>query len=544
MKFITFKINIQTLILLVTTAIPLHLLADIPSAPTTQKSVLFIPIDDLKPMLGCYGDDTIKTPNIDRLAQRGMVFLNNQCQQAVCAPSRASVMTGLYPDTTRIYDLRTRMRDMNPDILTLPEYFKRMGYETTGLGKTFDPRSVDTKLDEPSWSIPYSLEGHNAIYAAGYDLPVYAYQNPATKRLNLQATQMMVLERQKPNGLNDRAVIRSIPGSRPAFESMDVPDDAYADGARTQGALQLLEKLAAADKPFFLSVGYQKPHLPFVAPKKYWDLYDPAEIQLAEYQQMPTGAPSVGYQPGWELRGWYSDVPESAVFPEAYQRTLIHGYRASVSYIDAQVGLLLDKLDDLGIADDTVICLWSDHGWHLGDHNIWCKHSNFEQATRAPLIIAAASSKTKGQTTTALTEFVDIFPTLCDLSGLEIPAHLPGKSLVPLMDGEADKVKDFAISQYPRTPEGVHYMGYTLRDTRYRYIAWYRIKDVKAYKNKQFNFGLESEPAFIELYDNQDDPMETQSLADNPEHAQRIATYEQTLQEKIADIATHRVNDQ
>lgn len=510
--------------------------------PAASPNVLFIPIDDLKPMLACYGDDTIKTPNIDRLAKRGMVFLNNHCQQAVCGPSRASLMTGLYPDTTGVYDLATKMRDMNPDILTLPQYFKQMGYETTGLGKTYDNRCVDKKLDEPSWSIPYSRRGENLILANGYESPQYAFQNPETRKLNKAADDLYRQEKKKKDGRSEKEIILSSPGSRPAFECYDVPDDAYYDGARTAGAMKLLSTLSAADKPFFLSVGYQKPHLPFVAPKKYWDLYDPATIELAKYMKQPEGAPSIGYQPGWELRGMYSDVPADEMFPEEYQRNLIHGYMACVSYIDAQVGRLLDQLDELGIADNTIICLWGDHGWHLGDHNMWCKHSNFEQGTRSPLIVAAPWSKTKGKKTTSPSEFVDIFPTLCDLSGLEIPSHLPGKSLVPLMNGTADKVKDFAFSQYPRTPSGKVYMGYTLRDERYRYIAWYKVEDEQAYKKEKRNFGMLAKPAFIELYDYVNDPLETRSLAGNPEQAERIAAYEKAMHQKIAEIAACKAN--
>jgi len=493
-------------------------------------------------MLGCYGDKTIKTPNIDRLAKRGMVFLNNQCQQAVCGPTRASLMTGLYPDTTRVYDLATKMRDMNPDILTLPQYFKQMGYETTGIGKTYDSRCVDKMLDEPSWSIPYSKGGKNITYAKGYDAPQYGFQNPETRRLNKAAGALYQQEKKKKGGRSEKEIIKSSPGSRPAYECYDVPDDAYSDGAFSRGAVKMMEELAAGDKPFFLSVGFQKPHLPFVAPKKYWDMYDPDEIELAEYQKMPEGAPAIGYQPGWELHGMYSDIPDDEVLPEDLQRTLIHGYHACVSYTDAQVGILLDKLDELGLADNTIVCLWGDHGWHLGDHNIWCKHTNFEQGAHAPLIITAPWTKTKGEKTTTPTEFVDIFPSLCDLAGLDIPSYLPGKSLVPLMAGEADKVKDFAFSQYPRTPGGNVYMGYALRDERYRYIAWYKVEDEEAYKKNKRDFGMESTPEFTELYDYKTDPLETRNIVGNPELAKRIAAYENAMQQKIAEIAACKVN--
>ena len=519
-----------------------HAVAAASTPQRTQPNILFIPVDDLKPMLGCYGDKTIKTPHIDRLAARGMVFLNNHCQQAVCGPTRASLMTGLYPDTTRVYDLATRMRDMNPDILSTPQYFRLMGYETTGVGKTYDSRCVDKKLDEPSWSIPYSQGGENTVYAKESGMPVYGYQNPATKRLNEKATSLAAEEKKKSNGRSENEIFQSIPGSRPPYECMEVPDNAYPDGAVTLGILKVMEKLAAGKKPFFLSVGYQKPHLPFVAPKKYWDMYDPEKLPLAEFRQMPENAPELGYQPGWELRNMYSDVPDDKVLPEKLQRTLIHGYHASVSYTDAQIGILLDKLDELGIADKTIICLWGDHGWHLGDHNIWCKHTNFEQATRAPLIIVAPKAKNAGKKTAAPTEFVDVFPTLCELAGLKVPGHLSGKSLVPLMEGTGDKVKDFALSQYYRVYQGANYMGYALRDERYRYVAWYKIKDSAAWQNKKRDFGMEETPAFTELYDYETDPLEARSLAGAPEQSKRVANYERLLQQKIKDIAACKVN--
>lgn len=509
-----------------------------------RLNVLFIPIDDLKPMLGCYGDTTIKTPNIDRLANRGMVFMNNHCQQAICGPTRASLMTGLYPDTTRVYDLSTRMRDMNPDILTIPQYFRQMGYETTGLGKTYDDRCVDEKLDAPSWSIPYdaSQVGGELVFAEKASRAPFEYQHPETVRLYRKASKSLAEASKNGEKKDANSFYHSVPGSRPAFESMDVPDNAYFDGAMTLGAMKAMEKLAAGKKPFFLSVGYLKPHLPFTAPKKYWDLYDPEAIPVAEFMKMPEGAPGLGYQPGWELRQMYTGVPEDEILPEDYQRTLVHGYMACVSYIDGQIGLLLDKLDELGIADNTIICLWGDHGWHLGDHNMWCKHSNFEQATRSPLIIAAPGLKRQGVRTSAPTEFVDIFPSLCELAGLEVPSHLPGKSLVPLMDGREKQVKAFALSQYDRMHEGRAYMGYAVRDERFRYVGWYKIKDQQAWWKKKRDFGLTEEPAFVELYDYRNDRLETQNLATHPEHAGRIAMYQQKLREKLLDITACAVN--
>jgi arylsulfatase A-like enzyme len=515
------------------------------SQAADRPNILFIPVDDLKPMLGCYGDAAIKTPHIDRLAERGMVFLNSHCQQAICGPTRASLMTGLYPDTTRVYDLFTKMRDMNPDVLTLPQYFRQMGYETTGVGKTYDNRCVDPQLDAPSWSIPYyaSEVGGAPVWAEGASRVSFGYQHPETVRLFRQAGKILSEAGRNGQKVDANAVYHSVPGSRPAYESMDVPDNAYFDGAMTLGALNAIENLAAGEKPFFLSVGYLKPHLPFNAPKKYWDLYDPETISVSDFMEMPEGAPQLGYQPGWELRMMYTGVPEDQRLPEDYQRKLIHGYMACVSFVDAQIGLLLDKLDETGIAGNTIICLWGDHGWHLGDHNIWCKHSNFEQATRSPLIIAAPGLKKAGDRSGAPTEFVDIFPTLCELAGLDIPAHLPGKSLVPLMAGTEETVKDFALSQYQREHRGVPYMGYAVRDERFRYIGWYKINDVKAWRTQKRDFGLAEEPAFVELYDYETDPLETRNLAQNPEQAARIRAFKKKLRHRLAGIKACAVND-
>ncbi len=484
-------------------------------APRIRPNILMIPVDDLKPLLGCYGIKEILTPNIDRLAARGTVFFNNSCQQAVCGPTRASLMTGLYPDTTGVWDLATRMRDVNPDVLTLPQYLISQGYETTGMGKTYDPRCVGKGADAPSWSIAYGSE--KPRYAQGVPRPLRGYLDPETQAAITKARNALRGKKFRSGGARKRAMAAIAgPLAAPATECMDVPDDAYPDGALAAAGCALLEKLAAGSKPFFLSVGFFKPHLPFVAPQRYWDLYERAKITPHPFQKRAENGPEIAYHNSGELRS-YSDIPRTGALDPEQQITLIHGYRACVSYVDAQIGKLLAKLDALGLTDNTIVCLWGDHGWHLGDHAMWCKHSNFEQAVRAPLIIAAPGIP-GGKRTDSPTGFVDVFPTLCALAGLSVPGHLQGKSLAPVMADPRRSVRPAILSQYPRRIDGLPVMGYTLRDKRYRYVKWI-----------QMNFRKGERGGLLvgrELYDYETDPMETVSQAGNPAFASIVARFE------------------
>ena len=493
-----------------------------------RPNILFIPVDDLKPLLGCYGVKHVKTPNLDRLAARGTVFVNNSCQQAVCGPSRASLMTGRYPDSTRVYDLKTRMRDMNPDILSLPQYLSANGYLTTGLGKTYDPRCVDKMLDEPSWSIPYGNKSHPLSYAADPGAPVSGYQNPETQKAAAQVKEL-IRDKRIRDRTEQKKLNKQFPRSRPSTECCDVPDDAYHDGALAKKGLELLDKYSKGKKPFFLSLGFHKPHLPFVAPKRYWDLYDRDAIELHPFRKHAQNGPEISYHNSGELRSGYTDIDATDPIPDEKQKELIHGYMACVSYVDAQIGMLLDKLDELGIADRTIICLWGDHGWHLGDHDMWCKHSNFEQAVRAPLIIAAPSQKAKGQHAEAPTAFVDIFPTLCELAGLPIPPEVQGKSLVPMLNDPRASVREAALGQYPRNMDGNSVMGYTLRNKRYRYVKWIMM---------DYYQGERSGPLVAtELYDFQHDPYETVNQAENPDLKPVVDMFERIFREM--NVAQH-----
>ena len=484
-----------------------------------RPNILMIAVDDLKPMLGCYGDEEILTPHLDQLAERGTVFLNNACQQSVCAPSRVSLMTGTYPDTTKVYDLKTQMREANPQTLTLPEYLVEQGYETTGTGKIYDPRSVDKQYDAASWSQPFRLYKVDAFFAEGHPQPKGGYHDLEVGKQKKAMKAYMKKNAIEPSQRNAyQQLLVRFPMVKPLTECLDLPDDAYEDGAFAKSAIQQMEVLAKGDKPFFLAVGFKKPHLPFVAPKKYWDLYDRSTIQLAEFQQMPKGAPDFAFQDSWELRGSYSNVKPGPI-PAEQQRKMIHGYRACVSYIDAQVGLVLGKLKELGLEKNTIIVFWGDHGFHLGDHGMFCKHSNYEQAVRAPLIFAAPSQTMKGMTTESPSELVDIFPTLCELAGIPIPTRVEGTSLVPILHNPNAIVRESAMEQYSRK----NIMGYTLRDKRYRYIKWVK---------KKTQGEVYGAAVATELYDYAADPLETVNQAANPEYAAVVEKFEAQFRER------------
>lgn len=472
-------------------------------------NILFIPVDDLRPDFSVYGNEMVKTPNLDRLAKNGVTFTRAYCQQAVCNPSRASLLTGLRPDSLRVWDLKTNMRTINPDLLTLPQYFKQNGYTTIGLGKAFHN------------IFPDSLSWTEDVYIKGYPF------DPDAMYMGEKNLQIIETKKQRFIAQNDKSRIDKyglwyIKAN--ATENADVKDDAYYDAVQTTEAIQQLQKLKNTDKPFFLSVGFYKPHLPFNAPKKYWDLYDRNKIKLADNQYIPTGSPEFAVHGDQELRA-YDDfrnlpLPSQSKLSEERQRELIHGYYACVSYTDAQIGRLLDELERLGLSDNTLVVLWGDHGWKLGEHNSWCKQSNYEIDTRVPLIVSGAGVKAKGKTANALIEFVDVFPTLVDMSGLAIPKHLQGKSMKPILLNSNKKTKDAAFSQFllgrfPPKPNVPERMGYAIRTDRFRYVEWYE------WKNDSRGKLLANE-----LFDHQIDPKENQNRADeNPykSHRQQLS---------------------
>lgn len=442
-----------------------------------RPNVLLICVDDLKPLLGCYGSRTVKSPQIDRLAARSVLFERAYCNQAVCSPSRNALLTGLRPQTLGIYDLGTNFRRSRPDAVTLPQHFKQHGWRVEGLGKIFHVGHGNQE-DPASWSVPH------------WKANVVAYALPESKAKEGLTREEALFANQSGRGLPRGA----------AYEAADVPDNTYPDGALADEALKRLEAAKQnSGQPFFLAVGFVKPHLPFVAPKKYWDLYDPQKLPLAEVRTYPEGAPAYAPQSGGELRQ-YAGIPESGPLADELQRKLIHGYHAATSYMDAQVGRVLDGLDRLDLAKNTIIVLWGDHGWHLGDHGIWCKHTNYEQAARIPLLISAPGLQA-GVKTGAFAESVDLYPTLCELAGLSVPAGLDGRSLRASLRDPAVPSKDHVIHVYPRSPAGKGpVMGRAVRTERYRLVEWKKI-------------GAAAESAELELYDYAADPLEKKNLA-------------------------------
>ena len=472
-----------------------------------KPNILFIAVDDLKPLLGCYGDTLAHTPNIDALAAKGSTFTHSYCQQAVCAPSRVSLMTSRYPDQTRVWDLQTMMRDMNPDIITLPQYLVSKGYRTTGTGKILDSRSVDSGMDTPSWSYSFRNAWDAKYYdeVAGKPAMYFYASDHAKDTIALLEAEANLMGIDKDSYVKERYF--------PAFENAEVPYDAYTDGAVANVGLELLEEAVASGKPFFLGVGFHRPHLPFNAPKKFWDLYRREDFIPAPFQEQAAGSPSIAYHNSEELRS-YTGIPKEGVLPEALQLELIHAYYAATSYIDDLVGMLTRRLDELGVADQTIIVLWGDHGWHLGDHLLWCKHSNFEEATRAPLIIYNPGQDNAGAKCPSPVEFTDIAPTLLDLAGIEIPAYFEGQSLSGLMDDPLATIREGSLSQYPRGDK----MGYSLRTERYRYTRW-TSPDGTAYAT--------------ELYDYLEDPNESINRVFYPEFADLVSRLDSIVVSRI-----------
>ncbi|CAM3591906.1 sulfatase [Zobellia roscoffensis] len=497
-----------------------------------QPNILFLAIDDLRPELGVYGSDIAITPNIDALANDGLRFNNAYCQQAICSPSRASLMTGARPETIQVIENFTYFRDKNPNIATLPQHFKANGYESVYTGKIYHGKYNDPEL---SWSrTPVKMEKSDVKF--GFKLP----ENIKMQKKNSAAMVAKYGENALRNGL----------GKGPSYEFADFPDNAYEDGFNTDLAIATMKDMLQKnpDKPFFLGMGMKKPHLDWVAPKKYWDMYNEADIKLAEHEQPPKDGAAMGLHASFELRA-RADIPKKGDISPEQAIKLKHAYLACVSYVDAQIGRMLTALDDAGIKDNTIVILWSDHGWHLGDMGIWGKATNYEIATRVPLIIWTPdmAKENRGKSTDALVELVDMYPTLCELADISKPATLEGQSFAPLLSNPEQEWKTAVFSQFPNPAlrewaanplsKGMRetsfgplieeveeriikqqgdkwdrdlfenrLMGYSMRTKDYRFIVW------KDYTDKN------AEPIFIELYDHVKDPAETTNIAkDNPE---------------------------
>lgn len=430
-------------------------------ADPAKPNVLFIAVDDLRPELRCYGKHHIHSPNIDRLARTGTLFERAYCMVPTCGASRASLMSGIRPAPKRFVNYLAWAEKDAPGKATLNTHFKANGYYTVSLGKIFHHRT-DSAVgwSEPAWR-PRGV---------GW------YQLPENQRLHT--------ERQKDQSGGRRR--------GPAYESADVDDEAYSDGVIARRAVRDLKRLSERDEPFFLAVGFLKPHLPFIAPKRYWDLYDENDIDLPENYHPPEDAPREALHTSGELRA-YAGIPAKGPVDDETARKLIHGYYACVSYTDAQIGKLLDALDELELTENTVVVLWGDHGWNLGEHTLWCKHCCFETSMHVPLIVRAPGFA-GGQRAPGLTEFIDIYPTLCELAGLELPQHLEGQSFVPLLRTPDQQWKTAAVGRFRQ--------GDTIRTDHYRFTEY-------TVAHRKFLARM--------LYDHRSDPGENRNVAEQPE---------------------------
>ncbi len=431
-----------------------------------KPNILFIAVDDLRPELNFYGAHQIKSPNLDKLAEESLVFTRSYCNVPVCGASRASLLTGTRPTRYRFIDFDTRKDEEMPNNPSLPMTFKNNGYTTISNGKVFHHLNDDKLAWDEIWQSKldnYALESNIA--------------------------------------LGKEKVTRGMP-----FEKADVEDEAYKDGEIAQKAISDLKKLKEKNQPFFLAVGFMKPHLPFNAPAKYWDLYKHEDISLPESYIQPETTPSEAFHNFGELRN-YAQVPKKGPVSDEMAKDLIHGYYACVSYLDAQVGKVLNELESLGLAENTIVVLWGDHGWNLGDHMLWCKHCTFEKALRTPLILKIPGV-TKGTTTDAITEYIDIYPSLCELAGIELPAHLEGESFVSLLNGGV-RQKDYAVSKFKD--------AVTLIDGSLFYTEWTK-DDGIAYARM--------------LFDHSIDPLELDNLAEKAEYKETVSQLSVELREK------------
>jgi len=430
------------------------------SSAARRPNVLLIMADDLNSDLGTFGHPIVKTPNLDRLAARGVRFDRAYNQYPLCNPSRSSMLSGLRPDTIRIYDLVTELRKVRPDVVTLPQMFQRNGYVAARVGKIYhygNPGDIGTSgLDDaPSWNQVVNPRG---------------------------------IDRDEESLLTNYTPGRG-PGSVLAFYASPAPDEAHTDGKVATEAITLLEQYR--NRPFFLGAGFYRPHCPFIAPRKYFDMYPLDTIAARTFSpETAAGIPPAALwttPPNWNLT-----VDQ--------QRETIRAYYASISFLDAQIGRLLDALDRLGLADDTIVLFVSDHGYNLGEHGQWMKQSLFEPSAKAPVIIAGPGVPAKGRASQRAIEFTDFYPTLADLAGLAPPSHLEGRSLRPLLRNPDAAWNHPALTQVQRGTADERFMGYSIRSGQWRYTEW------------------DDGKRGVELYDEANDPGETRNLAPDPGH--------------------------
>ncbi len=431
-----------------------------------KPNVLFIMVDDLRPEIGSFGSKTIKTPNIDKLSAEATIFTKAYCSVPTCGASRASILSGTRPGHFRFITHDTYLKNEYPNVETLPMVLKKNGYNTISYGKVYH-HSDD---DKDSWSEVWKPKKNNS----------YDYLDPKNYE-----------------GI-DFSTRRG-----PAFECFETSDENYQDGKLLKHANQKLEDLKKSKQPFFLCVGFMKPHLPFNAPKKYWDMYDASSITLPKSYYKPEGIPKAAFHNSGELRK-YSEVPPDEILPAEYAKKLIHGYYASVSYVDAQIGLLLNKLKELNLDQNTIVVLIGDHGWNLGDHTLWNKHCTFNTAVNTPLILKLPKQKAKVISTPV--EFVDIFPTIIDIAKIKKPITLEGESLQNFTKNK--RKKNYAITKWAQSV--------LLIKDGFAYTEWYD-NDFKKREHM--------------LFDHKSDPLELKNLGNIEEFQQKVKELSSFLKE-------------
>lgn len=452
-----------------------------------RHNILFISIDDLRTELNSYSRDHIISPNIDRLASQGIRFERAYVQMAICHASRASMLTGYQPVANHIYSTFS-VEQLMPGALTINKFFENQGYDVFGIGKLYHyPEDYIEQFDDGLRNQLSDWVG-NIPQGSGYITP-----SQGRGYITPEAISQM-----------DES------GRGPAWEYADVEDNAYFDGYLTDRIVERLGQVRDSDRPFFIGVGFMKPHLPFNAPQKYWDLYDHDEITTADNPYYPINGSIYGKHAFGELRN-YSNIPDDQSEPIDLdtQKMLIHGYYACVSYIDAQIGKIHKALEENGLLDNTIIVLWSDHGFKLGEHGMWAKHTNFEHDTRIPMIFSGPGIE-KNAVTYSFAQSVDIFPTLADLTGFDVPDQLHGTSLVPVLQNPEAKVQDQAYSIWPsyrgnRRVQEEAILGYSVRTESFRYTKWVQVSS--------------GEVLDQELFDHAKDPEENRNVIDDPQYA-------------------------
>jgi uncharacterized sulfatase len=434
-------------------------------APRRPPNVLLIMADDLNNDMGTYGHRLVKTPNLDRLARRGVRFDRAYTQFPLCSPSRVSLLTGLRPDTTRVEDLQTDFRTILPDVVTLPQMFQRSGYAAARVGKIYhygNPGQIGTSgLDDPkSWDLAINPRG---------------------------------IDKDEEPKLTNYTPKRGL-GSSLSYYISPAPDEEHTDGKVATETIGLLEKFKG--RPFFIGAGFYRPHCPFIAPQKYFDMYP-----LERIPAPPLHAGAAGQAPA---PAWFTNPPNWGLTEQA-QREVIRAYYASITFLDAQVGRLLDALDRLGLAGNTIVVFVSDHGYLLGDRGQWMKQMLFERSARAPLVMAGPGVSARGRSSKRIVELLDLYPTLADLAGIAPPAGVHGRSLVRLLKDPGAEWKHPALTQVVRGPVAAGFRGYSVRNEKWRYTEW------------------EDGKRGTELYDEEDDPDELRNLAADPKHAKVLA---------------------